>query len=86
MKLRDDLLMCYRGVSNWPPAWVGKDVQQSQQLGGEIGILKTVIQSKIKPLNRLYLTINSHAREPTNFSCVIVANPFTKLVKLRFPS
>ena len=63
MKLRDDLLMCYRGVSNWPPAWVGKDVQQSQQLGGEIGILKNVIQSKIKPLNRLYLTIEHEGEE-----------------------
>jgi hypothetical protein len=63
MKLRDDLLMCYRGVSNWPPAWVGRDVQQSQQLGGEIGILKNVIQSKIKPLNRLYLTIDHEGEE-----------------------
>ena len=63
MKLRDDLLMCYRGVSNWPPAWVGRDAQQSQQLGGEIGILKNVIQSKIKPLNRLYLTIEHEGEE-----------------------
>ena len=55
--------MCYRGVSNWPPAWVGRDAQQSQQPGGEIGILKNVIQSKMKPLNRLYLTIEHEGEE-----------------------
>jgi len=55
--------MCYRGVSNWPPTWVGTDAQQSQQLGGEIGILKNVIQSKMKPLNRLYLTIEHEGEE-----------------------
>ena len=30
--------------------------------------------------------INSRAKEPTNFSYVIVANSFTKLVKLMFQS
>ena len=55
--------MCYRGVSNWPPAWVGRDAKQSQQLGGEIGILKNVIRSKMKPLNRLYLTIEHEGEE-----------------------
>jgi hypothetical protein len=63
MKLRDHSLMCYRGVSNWPPAWVGRDAKQSQQLGGDIGILKNVIQSKMKPLNRLYLTIEHEGEE-----------------------
>ena len=55
--------MCYRGVSNWPPAWVGRDAEQPQQLGGEIGILKDVIQSKMKPRNRLYLTIEHEGEE-----------------------
>ena len=55
--------MCYRGVSNWPPAWVGRDAKQSRQPGGEIGILKNVIQSKMKPLNRLYLTIEHEGEE-----------------------
>jgi hypothetical protein len=54
--------MCYRGVSNWPPAWVGRDAKQ-QQPGGEIGVLKNVIQSKMKPLNRLYLTIEHEGEE-----------------------
>ena len=54
--------MCYRGVSNWPPAWVGTDAKKTQKLGGETGILKDVIQSKMKPHNRLYLTIE-HERE-----------------------
>jgi hypothetical protein len=63
MKLRDHSLMCYRGVPNWPPAWVGRDAKQFQQLGGEIGILRNVIQSKIKPSNRLYLTIEHDGEE-----------------------
>src|SRR5262245_55631408 len=63
MKLRDHSLMCYRGVSNWPTAWVGRDAKQFRQLGGEIGILRNVIQSKIKPPNRLYLTIEHDGEE-----------------------
>ena len=63
MKLRDHSLMCYRGVSNWPPVWVGRDAKQSQQLIGEIGILKNVIQSKMNPPNRLYLTIEHEGEE-----------------------
>jgi hypothetical protein len=55
--------MFYRGLSNWPPAWVGRDAKQSQQLAGEIGFLKNVIQSKMKPLNRLYLTIEHEGEE-----------------------
>jgi hypothetical protein len=63
MKLRDHSLMFYRGLSNWPPAWVGRDAKQSQRLGGEIGILKNVIRSKMEPLNRLYLTIEHEGEE-----------------------
>ena len=74
MKLRDHSLMFYRGVSNWPPAWVGRDAKQSQQLAGEIGILKNVIQSKMKPLNRLYLTIEHDDEE--YLGALLFDNPF----------
>jgi hypothetical protein len=63
MKLRDHSSMCYRGVPNWPPAWIGRDAKQSHQPDSEIGILTNVIQSKMKPANRLYLTIEHEGDE-----------------------
>jgi hypothetical protein len=101
MKLRDHPLMSYRGVSNWPPAWVGKDTKELQQPSGEIGILKNAILSKLKPHSRFYLLIEYEGEEylgtlfliispraikPTNFYPIIVASPFVRLVKLMFPS
>ena len=66
--------MCYQGVSNWPPAWVGRDAKQSQDLRGEIGILNNVIQSKMKPLSRLYLTIEHEGEE--YFGALLFENQF----------
>ena len=63
MKLQYHSLMSYRGISNWPPVWVGRDAKQSQQISGEIGILKHVIRSKVKPLDRLYLTMEHEGEE-----------------------
>jgi hypothetical protein len=58
MLLRDHPLMSYRGVSNWPPAWVWLDGMGNKHLRGEIGILTAVSLSKIKPANRCFLYIN----------------------------
>src|SRR5262245_66536751 len=63
MKLRDHSLMRYRGISSWPPTWVGRDAKKSQQLSGELGILRNVIQSKMKQPTRLYLTIEHEGEE-----------------------
>jgi hypothetical protein len=63
MKLRDHPLMSYRGVSNWPPAWVGKDTKELRQPSGEIGILKNAILSKLKPHSRFYLLIEYEGEE-----------------------
>jgi hypothetical protein len=63
MKLRDHPLMSYRGVSNWPPAWVGRNTNQLEQPRGEIGILKNVILSKLEPINKFYLMIEHEGEE-----------------------
>lgn len=63
MKLRDHPLMSYRGVSNWPPAWVGRNSKQLEQPSGEIGILKNVVLSKLEPIGRLYLMIEHEGEE-----------------------
>ena len=49
--------MSYHGVPNWPPTWVwigGED----RRTRGEVGILKKVIPSKLKPANMVYLYID----------------------------
>src|SRR5262245_22657315 len=63
MKLRDHPLMSYRGVSNWPPTWVGRSAKRLQQPSGEIGILKNVILSRLEPSGRLYLRIEDEGEE-----------------------
>jgi hypothetical protein len=52
MLLRNRPLMCYRGIRNWPPAWVCIE-GQDEYPKGEIGILRTVLLSKVEPTNRI---------------------------------
>jgi hypothetical protein len=56
MLLRNHPLMCYRGIRNWPPAWVCIE-GQDEYPKGEIGILRTVLLSKVEPANRCFLLI-----------------------------
>jgi hypothetical protein len=63
MKLRDHPLLSYRGVSSWPPVWVGKDARQLEQPKSEIAILKNVILSKTAPFTRCHLVIEHEGAE-----------------------
>ena len=56
MKLRTHPLMSYRGVSNWPPVWVGTN-RRHEPLKGEVGVLKDVVPSKTEGANRFFLVI-----------------------------
>jgi hypothetical protein len=56
MKLRAHPLMSYRGVSNWPPVWVGTN-RRHESLKGEVGVLKDVVSSKTEGANRFFLVI-----------------------------
>ena len=58
MLLRDHPLMRYHGLSNWPPAWSWIDGLENKYPIGEIGILKSVVQSHVLPANRCFLTID----------------------------
>jgi hypothetical protein len=65
MKLRTHPFMSYRGVSNWPPVWVGTN-RRHEPLKGEVGVLKDVVPSqsegannsrKVLPANVLSLSL-----------------------------
>jgi len=54
MLLRDHPLMTYKGVRNWPPAWVWIDGPEEKRSKGEIGILRSVLLAKLEPVNRCF--------------------------------
>jgi hypothetical protein len=58
MLLRDHPLMSYRGIVNWPPTWVWLDGSKEEHPKGELGILKSVLLSKIDQANRCFLLIS----------------------------
>jgi len=53
--------MTYRGVPNWPPAWIQVQETKIKGLSGEVGILKHVMWYDRVP-NGFVLAIE-HARE-----------------------
>ena len=56
--LRDNPLMRYHRVPNWPPTWLWIDGVENKLRRGEIGTLKAVTLSKLQPANCCYLYIN----------------------------
>lgn len=57
MNLRNHPLMSYRGIPNWPPTWVWIDGPEEKSPKGELGILKSVLSSKIQRADRCFLLI-----------------------------
>jgi hypothetical protein len=57
MLLRDHPLMSYRGLLNWPPIWLCKDLSSKKQLRGEIGVLKMVTECRTETTNSCFLHI-----------------------------
>ena len=57
MLLRDDPLMSFYGVTNWPPVWAWMEGVENKRPRGEIGILKKVSLTQIKPAKQCYLYI-----------------------------
>ena len=49
MLLRDHPLMSYKGVPSWPPAWLYCGGFDNTHPRGEVGILRTVYLSVVKP-------------------------------------
>jgi hypothetical protein len=64
MKLREHPLMNYRGLPNWPPAWLLRPGGGRQKfLRGEIGVLAHVIYGGAQPRSRIYLIIEHEGEE-----------------------
>ena len=62
MLLRDHPLMTYRGLSNWPPAWLCTDGHDQHPKGG-VGTLKAILRSDMQPPNRCFLQISHEGSE-----------------------
>jgi hypothetical protein len=58
MLLPEHPLMSYHRVPNWPPTWMWIDGEEDKRPRGEIGTLKAVTLSKLKPANCCYLYID----------------------------
>jgi hypothetical protein len=58
MLLRVHPLMSRHGVPNWPPVWTWTDGREDKRPRGEIGILKAVFLSNVKPADRCFLYID----------------------------
>jgi hypothetical protein len=59
MQLRDDPLMSYRGLSNWPPVWTRIRGGENKHPNGEVGILREVLWSTIqlRPRDSFFLGV-----------------------------
>jgi hypothetical protein len=61
--------MSYRGIPNWPPTWVWIDGPEEKRLKGELGILKSVLLSKIQQADRCFLLI--FCEESSYLGCLL---------------
>src|SRR4029450_1012389 len=62
MLLRDHPLMSRNGVSNWPPTWTWIRGARDKYPKGEVGVLKGVLPSKIRPEDRCFYLFLSRSR------------------------
>jgi hypothetical protein len=73
MKLRDHPQMSYRGLPNWPPAWIWIGGEENTHPKGEVGTLQDVMLSTLQPSNRCYLIIEyEHA---VYMGCLLFDDP-----------
>ena len=63
MLLRDHPLMSCNSVPNWPPSWTWIRGRGDKQPKGEVGILKGVLPSRIRPEDRCFLLISYQGSE-----------------------
>jgi hypothetical protein len=72
--LRRHPLMSYRGMSNWPPAWTWVDGEEIGHVKGELGVLRDVQRSNLRPADR-FLLIMEHDKD-WYMGCLIFDNYF----------
>jgi hypothetical protein len=63
MELRDCPFIFHGSIGNWPPVWVRKGEHANETLRGEIGILKEVRASILKPYQRCFLIMEHDGAE-----------------------
>ena len=82
MELRDHPLLLYRGLSSWPPIWTWIDGQEDKNPRGEIGVLREVKLSAMKPYDKCFFVIDHDGS--TYMGCLLVSDPAfcTQLVEL----
>ena len=73
MQLRHHPLMSFRGIRNWPPVWAWTSGLENKRPRGEVGILKDVSLTKIKPANRCYLYIDHEGS--SYIGCLLFDDP-----------
>jgi hypothetical protein len=79
MELRDCRLIFHGSIGNWPPVWVRKGDDASETLRGEIGTLKEVRASILKPYQRCFLIMEHGGAEYVG--CLLFRHqPFCKHV------
>jgi hypothetical protein len=62
MELRD-CASIFHGIGDWPPVWVRKGDHANEILRGEIGTLKEVNASILKPYQRCFLIMEHEGAE-----------------------
>jgi hypothetical protein len=63
MLLRDHPLLTYQNRSSWPPAWLYCGGFDNTHPQGEVGILKNVFVSSVKPSTRCFLVMEHAGAE-----------------------
>ena len=63
MQLRNHRLMSYHGLPNWPPIWTWIGGEENKYPRGEVGILKTVFVSVVKPSTSCFLVMEHAGAE-----------------------
>lgn len=55
--------MSYRGIPNWPPSWTWRAGPTIRRMRGEVGTLKEVARSTIRPMDRIFLIMKLDENE-----------------------
>ena len=63
MELRDCPLIFHGSLTSWPPVWVRRGEHAEETLRGEIGTLKEVRASILKPYQRCFLIMEHGGAE-----------------------
>jgi hypothetical protein len=70
MALRNHLLMSYKGVHSWPPAWNCLGDGLNRHPRGEVGVLREVKVPVKNPFNRCFLVIEY--KGATYMGCLLI--------------